>query len=231
MPNFIKGEVLLVDKPLTWTSFDAVNKLKHGLKHSTGVKKVKVGHAGTLDPLASGLLIVCTGKKTKTIESIQGLKKEYIGIIQLGATTQSYDLETEPENFQETDHLSQEQFYKIAKEMEGEVDQMPPIFSAKKIGGKRAYNLAREGKIPEMKTKRVEIHSFEIEKIEGAELHFRIACSKGTYIRSIAHDFGKILGVGGYLKALRRTKIGEHNVTNAMSIEEASAYVDMHSLV
>jgi len=231
MPNFIAGEVLLIDKPLTWTSFDAVNKLKYGLQRSTGVKKVKVGHAGTLDPLASGLLIVCTGKKTKTIESIQGLKKEYTGIIQFGATTPSYDLETQPENFQETGHLTEEQLFKVAKSMEGEVDQLPPIFSAKKIGGKRAYQLAREGKNPEMKTKRVVIHSFEIEEIKGDELHFRIECSKGTYIRSIAHDFGKTLGVGGYLKALRRTKIGKYDVTTSMSIEEASAYVEQHSLI
>ena len=231
MPNFIEGEVLLIDKPLTWTSFDAVNKLKYALQRSTGVKKVKVGHAGTLDPLASGLLIVCTGKKTKTIESIQGLKKEYTGIIQLGATTPSYDLETEPENFQETSHLNDAYLCKVAKDMEGEVDQLPPIFSAKKIDGKRAYNLARAGKIPEMKTKLISIHSFEIEHVEGAEVHFRIACSKGTYIRSIAHDFGKTIGVGGYLKALRRTKIGEFDVATAMTIDEANSYIEQHSLV
>jgi tRNA pseudouridine55 synthase len=231
MPNFIVGEVLLVDKPLTWTSFDAVNKLKYGLQRSTGLKKIKIGHAGTLDPLASGLLIVCTGKKTKTIESIQGQAKEYTGIIQLGASTPSYDLETEPENFTETSHLSEERMKQVAKEMEGELDQLPPIFSAKKINGKRAYDLARAGKAPEMKIKRVMIHSFGIEKIEGAEVHFKITCSKGTYIRSMAHDFGKVLGVGGYLKALRRTKIGEYDVTKALSIDEASVYVESHSLV
>ncbi|MFT7085556.1 MAG: tRNA pseudouridine55 synthase [Vicingaceae bacterium] len=231
MPNFIEGEVLLIDKPLTWTSFDAVNKLKYALQRSTGVKKVKVGHAGTLDPLASGLLIVCTGKKTKTIESIQGLKKEYTGIIQLGATTPSYDLETEPDNFQETSHLNDAYLCKVANDMEGEVDQLPPIFSAKKIDGKRAYSLARAGKIPEMKTKRISIHSFEIKQIEGVEVHFRITCSKGTYIRSIAHDFGKKIGVGGYLKALRRTKIGEFNIATAMTIDEASSYIEQHSLV
>jgi tRNA pseudouridine55 synthase len=230
MPNFIEGEVLLLDKPLTWTSFDAVNKLKYALQRSTGLKKIKVGHAGTLDPLASGLLIVCTGKKTKTIESIQGLKKEYTGIIQLGATTASYDLETEPENFQETNHLLAAQLRKTAKEMEGEVDQLPPIFSAKKIDGKRAYNLARAGKTPEMKTKQVIIHQFEIESIQGSQVQFRITCSKGTYIRSIAHDFGQILGVGGYLKALHRTKIGEFDVANAMTMDEATFHVEQHSL-
>ncbi|MDA9312955.1 tRNA pseudouridine(55) synthase TruB [Vicingaceae bacterium] len=231
MPNFIEGEVLLIDKPLTWTSFDAVNKLKYALQRSTGLKKIKVGHAGTLDPLASGLLIVCTGKKTKTIESIQGLKKEYTGIIQFGATTSSYDLETEPENFQDTSHLTETQLHHVAKNMEGESDQLPPIFSAKKIDGKRAYDLARAGKNPEMKTKRVAIYSFEIEKVEGVELHFRIICSKGTYIRSIAHDFGKAIGVGGYLKALRRTKIGDFDVITAMTIDAACSYVEEHSLV
>jgi tRNA pseudouridine55 synthase len=231
MPNFIVGELLLVDKPLTWTSFDAVNKLKYALQRATGLKKIKIGHAGTLDPLASGLLIVCTGKKTKIIESIQGQEKEYTGIIQLGATTPSYDLETDPENFTETCHLSSDGMRHAAKEMEGEVEQLPPIFSAKKINGKRAYNLARAGKVPEMKTKRITIHSFRIEKVEGAEVYFKITCSKGTYIRSIAHDFGKTLGVGGYLKALRRTKIGEYDVTKALSIDEASVYVESHSIV
>ena len=231
MPNFIEGEVLLIDKPLTWTSFDAVNKLKYALQRATGLKKIKVGHAGTLDPLASGLLIICTGKKTKTIESIQAQEKEYTGIIQLGATTPSYDLETEPGNFQDTSHLIEPRLKQIAREMEGEVEQLPPIFSAKKIDGKRAYDLARAGKNPEMKTKLISIYSFEIEKIDKNEVHFKIACSKGTYIRSIAHDFGKVLGVGGYLKALRRTKIGVFDVSTAMSIEEANAYVETHSQV
>lgn len=231
MPNFIEGEVLLIDKPLTWTSFDAVNKLKHSLKRSTGLKKIKVGHAGTLDPLASGLLIICTGKKTKTIESIQGQEKEYTGIIQLGATTASYDLESEPENFQDISHLDSTQLNQLAQDMEGEVDQLPPIFSAKKIDGKRAYDLARSGETPKMKTKQITIHSFEIEKIEAGEVHFRIACSKGTYIRSIAHDFGKALQVGGYLKALRRTKIGDFDVTKAMTIDEATLYTEEHALV
>ena len=231
MPNFIEGEVLLIDKPLTWTSFDAVNKLKYALQRATGLKKIKVGHAGTLDPLASGLLIICTGKKTKTIESIQAQEKEYTGIIQLGATTPSYDLETEPENFKDIGHLTEVHLKQIAKDMEGEVEQLPPIFSAKKIGGKRAYDLARAGKTPEMKTKLISIHSFEIEKVEKNEVHFKIACSKGTYIRSIAQDFGQALGVGGYLKALRRTKIGVFDVKDAMSVEEANSYVETHSQV
>lgn len=230
MANFIEGEVLLIDKPLTWTSFDVVNKLKHALKRSTGLKKIKVGHAGTLDPLASGLLIVCTGKKTKTIESIQGQKKEYTGIIQLGATTPSFDLETEPENYQETSHISEEEIRQVAKKMEGEVDQIPPIFSAKKIKGKRAYDLARAGQVPEMKTKRVTISSFEIEKIDSAEVYFRITCSKGTYIRSMAHDFGNTLGVGGYLKELRRTKIGDFDVNQSITVADLEAISEEHTV-
>ncbi|MBL4706989.1 MAG: tRNA pseudouridine(55) synthase TruB [Flavobacteriales bacterium] len=228
MPNFIEGEVILVDKPLTWTSFDAVNKLKHLLKRSTGLKKIKVGHAGTLDPLASGLLIICTGKKTKTIEGIQGQQKEYTGIIELGATTASYDLETELENFKDSSSISEEDIFSVARKMEGEVDQIPPIFSAKKINGKRAYDLARAGQTPEMKTKRIQIYSFKIEKIEMPEVHFRIACSRGTYIRSIAHDFGNYLSVGGYLKALRRTKIGNFQVENAIKVEAFEELASQH---
>lgn len=229
MPDFIEGELLLVDKPLTWTSFDVVKKLKFQLQRVTGIKKIKVGHAGTLDPLASGLLIVCTGKKTKIIESIQTQMKEYTGIIQLGATTPSYDLETEPENFKDISALTEESVQKAAKEMEGEYDQLPPIFSAKKIDGKRAYNLARAGKTPEMKSKQITIYSFEVEKIVEGELYFRIACSKGTYIRSIAHDIGTKLQVGGYLKALRRTKIGDYSVNKAFQMEELPAYIHEHS--
>lgn len=228
MLNFVEGEVILVDKPLKWTSFDVVNKLKHLLKKSTGLKKIKVGHAGTLDPLASGLLIICTGKKTKTIEGIQGQQKEYTGIIELGATTASYDLETEPENFKEYSAIAEKDILSTAKKMEGEMEQLPPIFSAKKINGKRAYDLARAGGTPEMKTKKVNIYSFEVEKIEMPEVHFRIACSKGTYIRSIAHDFGKELSVGGYLKALRRTKIGDYLVENSLKVESFEDLANKH---
>ena len=231
MPNFIVGELILVDKPLEWTSFDVVKKLKFQLQKSTALKKIKVGHAGTLDPLASGLLVICTGKKTKTIESIQVQEKEYTGIIQLGATTPSYDLETEPENFKNIDELEAETIYTIAKSMEGELDQLPPIFSAKKIEGKRAYDLARAGKKPEMKPKRITIYSFEIDKISAGQIWFKIKCSKGTYIRSIAHDFGQKLGVGGYLKELRRTRIGGFSVENALKIEELQAYVNQHAVV
>lgn len=231
MPNFIVGEVILVDKPLKWTSFDVVKKLKFQLQKATAQKKIKVGHAGTLDPLATGLLIVCTGKKTKTIESIQSQEKEYTGIIQLGATTPSYDLETTPQNFTNIDQLTSSAIHSEAKGMEGEMDQLPPIFSAKKIDGKRAYDLARAGVAPEMKIKRISIYEFNIEKIDNGEVYFRIRCSKGTYIRSIAYDLGKKLGVGGYLKELRRTGIGEHHVDNAFKIEELQAYVDQHVIV
>ena len=229
MPNFIDGEVVLIDKPLTWTSFDVVNKFRYYLKASTGVKKIKVGHAGTLDPLATGLLIVCTGKKTKTIEQLQGQLKEYTGIIQLGATTASYDLESKPENFIKIDHLEEREILDVAKNMVGEQDQLPPIFSAKKIDGKRAYDLARAGETPKMRTKLITIETFEVTKIEKGEVSFRIICTKGTYIRSIAHDFGKILKVGGYLKALRRTKIGEYSVLNAKSMEDLHPYSLEHT--
>ena len=233
MPDFIEGEVILVDKPLKWTSFDVVKKLKFLLRKSTGVKKIKVGHAGTLDPLASGLLVICTGKKTKTIEQIQAQQKEYTGLIQLGATTPSYDLETEPENFKDFKNITEQQILLAAKNMEGEIDQLPPIFSAKKIEGKRAYDLARAGGTPQMKSKRVTIRSFKIESIdqEKGELSFRVACSKGTYIRSMAHDLGQELGVGAYLKSLRRTKIGEYKVEDALQVEDLANYSTLHSVV
>lgn len=225
MPDYLQGEVILIDKPLTWTSFDAVNKIKHTLKNKLQVKKIKVGHAGTLDPLATGLLIVCTGKKTKTISEIQGQAKEYTGIIQLGATTPSYDLETETENIQPFSEITLEHVMTSAAELTGDLDQMPPIFSAKKINGKRAYKLARNGQIPEMRINKIRVEEFEICKYENGEVHFRIACSKGTYIRSLANDLGKALGVGGYLKELRRTKIGNFQVSDAVSIEEITAEI------
>jgi len=231
MPDFISGEVILVDKPLKWTSFDVVKKLKFQLQKSTGMKKIKVGHAGTLDPLASGLLIICTGKKTKTIESIQSQKKEYTGIIQLGATTPSYDLETLPENFKEYSQIKENEINITAQKMVGTQEQLPPIFSAKKIDGKRAYDLARKGETPKMRSKEISIYSFEIEKIILPEIYFRIECSKGTYIRSIANDFGKKLGVGAYLKELKRTRIGGYQVSNALKVEELSAFAETHTVL
>jgi len=228
MPDFISGELILVDKPLKWTSFDVVKKLKFMLQKTTGVKKIKVGHAGTLDPLASGLLIICTGKKTKIIQDIQSQEKEYTGIINLGATTPSYDLETELENSKEYDHLTVEEIKITAKQMEGNQEQLPPIFSAKKIDGKRAYELARKGEVPKMNPKAIKINSFIIDEIKLPEVHFTIRCSKGTYIRSIAHDFGEKLEVGAYLKSLRRTKIGNYIVSNALQLEELQALAENH---
>ncbi len=212
--DFVEGEVILVDKPLEWTSFNVVKKVKHLFK----IKKV--GHAGTLDPLATGLLILCTGKKTKTIESIQDQQKEYTGIITLGKTTPSYDLETEFDGEFPTDHINEEKIQEAAKSLTGEIKQYPPIFSAVWVDGQRAYKLARNGKKVEVNPRFVKVDTFEIVEIDGNDVHFRIQCSKGTYIRTIAFDFGKILDSGAHLSRLRRTKIGDHNVDNAYSIDQ-----------
>ncbi|MAY84656.1 MAG: tRNA pseudouridine(55) synthase TruB [Flavobacteriales bacterium] len=220
MLNFVEGEILLVDKPLEWTSFDVVKKLKFLIQRVTGKKKIKVGHAGTLDPLASGLLVLCSGKKTKQIPSIQDAEKEYTGEFYLGATTASYDLETEPENFQETAHLSVDDLKKAASKQTGPFMQQPPLFSAKKVNGTRAYKLARQGSDMQLEAKAIEVYEFELTRIELPIVEFRIRCSKGTYIRSMAHDFGKELKVGAYLKSLRRTEIGDYRVSDAKGIEE-----------
>lgn len=226
MNDFLAGEVLLIDKPLQWTSFDVVKKIKYLLKRQLGIKKIKVGHAGTLDPLASGLLIVCTGKMTKSISEIQDQDKVYTGIIELGAVTASYDLESEVEPRTDPSHLLEKDLEAAAQKLRGTIQQLPPIFSAKKIDGKRAYTLARKGEHPEMKSKEIRIDSFDITKVDLPEVHFRIQCSKGTYIRSMAHDFGEILGVGGYLKALRRTAIGTHTIGHALTIEKLQAQIE-----
>jgi tRNA pseudouridine55 synthase len=218
--NFLEGEVILIDKPLTWTSFDAVNKLRWNIKQKLGVKKIKVGHAGTLDPLATGLLIICTGKKTKTIESIQAEEKTYTGTILLGKTTPSYDLETEYNQDFPTEHITAEMLEEVRLSFLGEQNQVPPIFSAKQIDGKRAYEHARAGKEIVMKSNNITIHSFEMKADRFPEIDFEICCSKGTYIRSIAHDFGEKLNSGGTLIALRRTKSGNFLVDDAFSVEE-----------
>ena len=217
--DFKAGEVLLVDKPLEWTSFDVVNKLRYELKHKTGVKRFKVGHAGTLDPLASGLLIICCGKATKTIDSYMGMPKEYTGTIVLGATRPSYDMETEIDQTFDISNLTEEQILEVVPEFLGELNQIPPLFSAKKIDGKKAYELARKGSDIELKPNQITIYEFELTRIELPEVDFRVKCSKGTYIRSLAHDFGKALNNGAYLAALRRTAIGDFRVEQAKSIE------------
>ena len=205
-----KGEIILIDKPLGWTSFQAVKKVKWLIKAK------KVGHAGTLDPLATGLLILCTEKKTKEIESIQAQEKEYTGTITVGATTPSYDMETEPNATFPIDHITPELIHASVNQFIGEISQIPPLFSAIKVDGKRAYTMARSGSDHELKPRTIQIREFEITRIELPEIDFRVCCSKGTYIRSLAFDFGKALGSGGYLSALRRTKIGQFSVENAV---------------
>jgi tRNA pseudouridine55 synthase len=215
-----KGQVLLIDKPLEWTSFQAVNKIRWHIKQRFKIKKIKVGHAGTLDPLASGLLIICTGKQTKEIHVYQGQVKEYTGSFTIGATTPSYDLETEIDHRFRTAHITNELIYETAQQFLGEIDQKPPIFSAIKKEGKRLYELARKGEATEIKSRKVTIDEFEITNINLPNIDFRVVCSKGTYIRSLAYDFGKALRSGGHLSALRRTKIGAFSVEKAKSIED-----------
>lgn len=215
LEDYQEGQVLLIDKPLKWTSFQIVNKIRWHIRQQFGIKKIKVGHAGTLDPLASGLLILCTGKFTKKIDLYQGQIKEYTGEITLGATTPSYDLETEVNETFSTDHITDELIHETTKQFVGEIDQKPPIFSAIKKDGKRLYELARAGETTEIKSRKITIDTFEITKIDLPKVEFRVVCSKGTYIRSLAYDFGLAINSGGHLSALRRTKIGEFNVDNA----------------
>jgi tRNA pseudouridine55 synthase len=219
LDDYQSGQVLLIDKPLQWTSFQAVNKLRWEIRQAFKIKKIKVGHAGTLDPLATGLLVICTGKMTKQIDTFQGQIKEYTGTIVLGSTTPSFDLETEINETFPTEHISKELVIKTTKQFIGEIDQFPPIFSAIKKEGKRLYEFARAGETVDIKSRKVSISVFEITRFENNEVDFRVVCSKGTYIRSLAHDFGKALNSGAHLAALRRTKIGDFNVENAASIE------------
>jgi len=217
--DYKNGQVLLIDKPLTWTSFQAVNKLRWAIRQAFSIKKIKVGHAGTLDPLATGLLVICTGKMTKQINIYQGQEKEYTGTFILGSTTPSFDLETEVDQTYPTEHITQEIIHKTTEQFTGVIEQFPPIFSAIKKDGKRLYEFARAGETVEIKSRQVEITEFEIIEIDDLELKFRVVCSKGTYIRSLAHDFGKALNSGAHLSELRRTRIGHFNVANALSPE------------
>jgi tRNA pseudouridine55 synthase len=219
--DFLEGQLLLIDKPLTWSSFQAVNKLKYLLKHKYQLpKKFKIGHAGTLDPLATGLLIICTGKFTKKITEIQSQPKEYIGTITLGATTPSYDLETEIDATFTTEHITQELLLKTTLQFLGEIDQKPPIFSAIKKDGKRLYEHARAGEEVEIAFRKTIVYEFQITRIALPEIDFRIQCSKGTYIRSLAYDYGKALHSGAHLSSLRRTKIGDYDVEKAVTPEQ-----------
>lgn len=217
--QFLEGQILLIDKPLNWTSFQVVNKLRWEIRNAFHIKKIKVGHAGTLDPLATGLLVICTGKMTKQINIYQGQVKEYTGTFVLGGTTPSYDLETEIDNTFSTTHITNELIHKTTKQFIGDIAQFPPIFSAIKKDGKRLYEFARAGEEVEIKSRNITINTFEITKIALPEIEFRVVCSKGTYIRSLVHDFGKALNSGAHLSVLRRTKIGDFNVNDALSIE------------
>jgi len=217
--DFKNGQVLLIDKPLEWTSFQVVNKLRWHIKQRFKLKKIKVGHAGTLDPLATGLLIICTGKQTKEIHTYQGQKKEYTGTFSIGATTPSYDLETEVNETFSTNHITEALLKETTKQFLGEIWQKPPIFSAIKKDGKRLYELARKGETTEIKARAVTVSEFEITNINLPKVDFRVVCSKGTYIRSLAYDFGKALHSGAHLSALRRTKIGDFSVEKSASIE------------
>lgn len=224
-PFFESGQVMLIDKPLDWTSFDVVRKVRNMIK----IKKV--GHAGTLDPLATGLLILCTGKYTKKINEYMAKEKEYTGTITLGASTPTYDLESEPVDQCSVDHLTDEFILSTTKKFTGPILQVPPIHSAIKINGKRVYELARKGQDVELEPRPVTIHEFEITAIKLPEVNFRIVCSTGTYIRSIANDLGKELGVGGYLSKLCRTRIGEFKLEDAMSMDQVKDFVDANRVV
>jgi len=217
---FVKGQVILIDKPLNWTSFQVVNKVRWLIRKQYGLKKLKVGHAGTLDPLATGLLILCTGAMTKSIEEFQGQEKKYSGRLKLGATTPSYDLETQINATFKYEHITEEMLYGALPQFTGTILQKPPIFSAIKKDGKRLYSLAREGKTTELPEREITIKEFALSAVELPDVEFNVRCSKGTYIRSLAHDFGAALDSGAHLTALRRTAIGSYDVAQAISIEQ-----------
>jgi tRNA pseudouridine55 synthase len=219
--NFEVGEVLLIDKPYGWTSFDVVGKIRNSIKPL----KVKVGHAGTLDPLATGLLILCTGKKTKTIDQIQGQEKEYSGTITIGATRPSYDMETEIDEEFDFSGISEDEIYEAAKQLTGDIQQLPPAHSAIRVGGERLYKKARRGETIELKPRSVTISSFEITSINLPEISFNVVCSKGTYIRSLAYDLGRALNNGAYLSSLRRVRIGDYHVGNAYAVSDMDAHI------
>jgi len=218
--DFQTGEMILIDKELNWTSFDVVSKLRNSIKKKLNIKKIKVGHAGTLDPLATGLLIICTGKMTKRIDEFSGLNKIYIGKMTIGSTTPSYDLETKPNVYYPTEHINKNLIIETAKKFVGKINQKPPVFSAVKKDGVRLYKLARKGVKVEVEKREIIIHDFLIRSINFPEVEFSLTCSKGTYIRSLAHDFGKELGSGAHLSELRRTSIGDYSVDNSLKLME-----------
>jgi len=218
--DFKNGQVLLINKPLNWTSFQVVNKIRWLIKNKFGIKKIKVGHAGTLDPLATGLLIICTGKMTKKISSFQNQTKKYTGTFLIGSTTPSFDLETKPDNTFPVDHINKDLIINATKSFIGKIKQKPPIYSAIKKDGKRLYESARIGENIEINDRDIEILNFNISRINIPHIDFEVECSKGTYIRALANDFGKKLNSGATLYKLNRTKIGEYSVNKSISIEE-----------
>lgn len=217
--NFLEGAILLIDKPYGWTSFNVVSKVKSLLRRKTGVKKIKVGHAGTLDPLATGLLVICVGKATKQVESYLKDDKEYIATFRLGNTTPSFDMETQMDKEYPVEHITSEMVAKVVSDFLGEQDQIPPLFSAKSVQGKRAYSYARKGVDMELAPVKIKIHEMEVIKFELPSITLRIKCSKGTYIRSLARDFGKALNSGAYLSDLRRVGSGVFKVSDAYELE------------
>lgn len=226
--DFQQGAFLLVDKPLEWTSFDVVNKIRYALRKSLGIKKIKVGHAGTLDPLATGLLIICTGKFTKKIDQFQALYKVYDGHFTLGASTASYDAETAIDQQFDIAHLSEDVLRDNLQHFMGEIEQVPPMYSAIKVDGQALYKKARKGEKVRIKSRLVTIHDYQIQKIEGAQVSFEIKCSKGTYIRSLAHDFGQKLDNAAYLSKLRRTQIGEHQLNDAWQLDALIEHIQSY---
>lgn len=227
---FEEGEVLLFNKPVYWTSFDLVNKVRIMIRSTFGIKKIKVGHAGTLDPLASGLMIICTGKATRKIDEFRDLDKEYIATFHLGATTPSFDLETETDNYYPTDHITEEQVKNVLNSFAGEQKQIPPMYSAKLISGKRAYEFARKGIEKDLVPVTVFFREIELLSFNIPEIKIRLVCSKGTYIRSFARDLGFALKSGSYLSALERTSIGQYHVKNAFTIEKFKEYIEQKNL-
>lgn len=224
--DFQAGSTLLIDKPQDWTSFDVVNKLRHRLRRLTGIKRIKVGHAGTLDPLATGLLIICTGKFTKKLTAFQGLGKEYTGTFRLGGTTPSYDAETEVDQTFPVDHITTDKIEAARQQFLGTIEQVPPMFSAIKVNGQPLYKKARKGEKVEIKARTVHIHEYELTEVDLPHVSFRLQCSKGTYVRSLAHDMGKALDSGAYLTALRRTQVGEFRIENAWNLDDLIKALD-----
>ena len=224
--DFIEGEILIIDKPYRWTSFDAVKRIRGAIQRRLGLKKFKVGHAGTLDPLATGVLIICTGRATKKIDQLQAGVKEYVATLRLGATTPSYDLETEIDKEYPVSHITKEKIEKALEGFKGRIMQVPPIFSAVKVDGKRAYKFARKGAEVELKAKPLEITELELLEFTGNTMTIRVVCSKGTYIRALARDIGVALESGAHLTALRRTRVGDCNVEKALSIDQAIELIE-----